>query len=545
MSEAARTIRFIYWEVEPGPLEAGVEYSFAFRAPNGKGVYRVPTGISSAVERLDRWTLEIPEPLAVPEWVKGAIIYQIFPDRFASSGLGDGTGLHPWESEPERWGFKGGDLPGITQRLDYLAELGVDAIYFNPIFTSPSNHRYDTSDYFTVDPLLGGNAALGELVAEAHRRSIRVILDASFNHVHPSFFAFADVMSNGPDSEYWDWFVVSEWPLRLRFRPDQVGALPHLREYLEHLEEEIGVEAEPTSGVGHAIEASYEAWFGVPTMPRVNLANPEARSYMLEVAAYWLREYDVDGWRMDVARYVDPDFWNDFRNTVRRVNPEAYLLAEIMGDTSAWLQGDRFDATMNYTFRDLAIRFLATDDLDGASMVDGLSRMWAQYAWSSTLANQNLIGSHDTPRFLTEAGGEVWRSRLATVLQMTMPGAPGIYYGDEVGLEGGDDPGCRGAFPWESDPMEHEIHRVIRELAGLRRSEPALVTGHWRPMHGADGTIVFQRILEERVVVVALNKSQDPVPYELGESWKEVVWGDGSLAAGVLTIEPRSAVVVA
>ncbi|MEA1903400.1 MAG: glycoside hydrolase family 13 protein [Actinomycetota bacterium] len=549
MARAAQTIRFIYWEVVVGPFVEDVEYSFAFSAPNGKGVYRVPSGISNAVERIDRWKLTASDALDVPDWVKGAGIYQIFPDRFARSEHADDTGLHPWGSPPERRGFQGGDLGGIIRRLDYLSEMGVDVLYLNPIFVSPSNHRYDTVDYYTVDPMLGGNQALKDLVAEAHARSIRVILDASFNHVHPRFFAFADVAEKGPDSEYWDWFVVEEWPVSIRYRSDRAQSDSDFRDYIDGLGTELGFPLISDDGIVRPVQASFEAWYGVPTMPRVNLANPEARSYMLDVAAHWPREYDIDGWRMDVVRYVDPDFWNDFREVVRAVKPDAYLLCEVMGDASPWLQGDRFDATMNYTFRDLCTRFFAAGDLGGDGMIDGLSRMWAQYAWPVTLANQNLIGSHDTGRFLTESAGETWRLRLATVLQLTYPGAPGIYYGDEVGLEGGDEPASRGAFPWEGDPTEHdptehEVHQTLRELGQLRRKEPALVTGEWRPLEGRDGFLTFQRTLGDRRLVVAINRSDEVASFS-DDALSEVLWGEGSVEGSIVTMAPRAAVVVA
>jgi cyclomaltodextrinase len=541
MTESIRTIRFIFWEVVAGPLPGGAEYTFAFKAPNGRGVYRVPSGVASGVERIDRWQLENPDPFTVPSWSQGAVIYQIFPDRFARQGVVDDPSLDEWGAEPDLWARQGGDLPGITERLGYLSDLGVDVIYLNPIFTSPSNHRYDTVDYLQVDPLLGGNQALKEMVTEPHARSVRVILDASYNHVHPRFFAFVDVVEKGPDSPYWDWFVVDEWPVRIRYREDRVADDPRLEGYLQHLRDELGLPIEPVSQGHRSVQAGYDAWYGVPTMPRVNLANPGAREYMLEVAAHWPREFDTDGWRMDVVRYVDPDFWDGFRETVRRVRPDAYLLAEVMGDTSTWLQGDRFDATMNYTFRDLCLRFFADGELDGRGMIDGLSGMWAQYAWPVTLANQNLLGSHDTPRFLTESGGEVWRLRLATVLQLTFPGAPGIYYGDEVGLEGHDDPGCRGAFPWDSDPAKHVVHQTIRQLTALRRSEPALTVGEWRPVDATSDLIVFERVLGTRRLVVGINRSSRSALIAAAAS--EILWGEGRLQRGLFEVAPRSAVV--
>lgn len=535
--------RFGYWSVTLPARE--IEYSFAFRSAEGAPVYVVPTGVAVAVERLDRWRLDpaAARHIDTPAWVRGAVIYQIFPDRFAN---GDATieppDLDPWGSEPKPRRFQGGDLVGITDRIDYLAALGIDAIYLNPIFASPSNHRYDTIDYHQVDPALGGNQALHDLVDAAHARGVRVILDASFNHVHPRFFAFTDLIRRGERSPYRDWFVVHDWPVRLRLRPG-VRTASWMREWVPVWSRELGMEVEEVSSPGPAVETTYETWSGVPSMPRVNLANPEARNYMLDVAARWVRDFDVDGWRMDVARYVDPDFWDDFRRVVKAAKPDAYLLSEIMGDTGAWLQGDRFDATMNYTFRSIALRYLARDTLDGAGFFDEAGRLIAQYPWAVTLANQNLIGSHDTPRFLTEAGGELWRLRLATVLQLTFPGAPGIYYGDEVGLAGANDPGCRGAFPWDIDHAAHPVHRTVTELTGLRRKRRSLVSGTFAPLHTSGSLVVFERVEGRQRTIVAINPGPRKATFHLPRP-ATVRWGTASIDGREVTVPAREATVL-
>jgi glycosidase len=541
MDLVAETRRFTLWEVLAGPLQAGSDYSLAFKAPNGRGVYVSPDGVTNAIERLDRWPLTPPPRSSAPDWAKGAFIYQIFPDRFGRHEDGPRGDTEEWGSPPGRHMFQGGDLPGVTERLGYLEDLGVDVIYLNPVFTSPSNHRYDTVDYYEVDPMLGGNEALSALIESAHSRRIRVILDASFNHVHPRFFAFADVMRHGERSSYWGWFVVSDWPLQIRLRPESASRT--LLEEVERWAAQTGLPVTVADGPGPPVEPSYDSWYGVATMPRVDLSNLEARAYMLDVARYWPREFGIDGWRMDVTRYVDPDFWVDFRQAVHDVNPDAYLLCEVMGDASSWLQGDRFDAVMNYAFRDLCLKFFARDDLDGEGFTDGISHLWSQYSWPATLAGQNLLSSHDTPRLLTECGGEVWRARLATIFQFTFPGAPGVFYGDETGMLGGDDPENRGAFPPEPD-HEHEIHITIAELARLRRAEPALRLGDWRPLIASRGMIAFTRDHEGRRLLVVINTSAtDGRPPATGIS--EVIWGDASLDGDVITVAARSAAVFA
>jgi cyclomaltodextrinase len=539
------TLRFTFWEVRIGPFDGVVEYSLAFRSEAGHPVYVVPTGVSNAVERLDRWTLD-PDlrPVDTPSWARGAVIYQIFPERFHNGDpSNDPPDSMPWGSPPRSRQFQGGDLEGVCQKLDHLEGLGVDAVYLNPVFASPSNHKYDATDYLTIDQAFGGNDALRRLVDEAHARHIKVVLDASFNHVHPRFFAFADLIRRGRRSSYRDWFVVRDWPLRIRYRPHVKGS-PWVRDWLPVWADQVGLPIETAGDEGPAVETTYDSWYGVPTMPRVDLSHPEARAYMLDVARHWVTEYDIDGWRMDVARYVDPDFWLDFRRVVKEAKPHSYLLSEIMGDTRFWLQGDRFDATMNYTFRDLCLRFFARDEIDGAELNDDAVRLLFQYPEAVTLVNQNLLGSHDTPRFLTEAGGELWRLRLATVFQLTFPGAPGIYYGDEVGMEGGDDPECRGAFPWEPDPGEHPMYRTIAGLTRLRRRHRALVDGDWTPVTGAGGLVAFERRSDRSRVLVAVNRDHRRRSFEVAPGWGRVLWGDGEIDGPHVTVKARSALIL-
>lgn len=532
-------MRFTFWEVVAGPFDDKTEFTFAFKSPAGHGVYFVEGGVTNAVERIDRWTMSLPPPLGLPTWGEGMVIYQIFPDRFSSGGT-NGDPTERWGAEPTPTGFQGGDLDGITDRLGYLSDLGVDALYLNPVFVSPSNHRYDTIDYYNVDPRLGGNEALDRLVDKAHGSGLKVFLDASFNHVHPRFFAFRDVAENGPKSEYWSWFVVEEWPLRIGLRSHLLT--PGLVAEIEEWSTEMGVALDELEGEGPPTEPTYEAWYGVATMPRVDLADPGARNYMLGVGAHWVDKYGVDGWRMDVARYVDPDFWDDFRSVVRAVRSDVYLLCEVMGDASDWLQGDRFDATMNYTFRDLCLRFFGPDEEPAERFLDDATRLWAQYPWRVTLANHNLLGSHDTPRILTELGGEQWRMMLAAVFQMTFPGAPGIYYGDEMGMEGGDDPYCRGAFLWDQPEPEPPIRTTYRELAELRSQEPALTVGEWQPMRSQGGLAVYGRQHGHRCVVVAINREEKAVRVESVEV-DEVLWGEATVERRVGEVAARSAAI--
>ncbi|MFM7313539.1 MAG: alpha-amylase family glycosyl hydrolase, partial [Cyanobium sp.] len=254
-----------------------------------------------------------------PAWVADAVVYQIFPDRFRRSGRVEaqrGLALLPWGSDPATAGFQGGDLYGVIEALDGLQELGVSCLYLTPIFSSAAYHRYHTYDYLQVDPLLGGNAALDALIAALHRRGMRLILDGVFNHCGRGFWAFHHLLENGEASPYRDWFTVERWPL-----------VPYPRRRSER--------------------CGYAAWWDLPGLPKFNHANPAVQEHLLQVGRHWL-ERGIDGWRLDVPDEVPLPFWQAFRQMVKAVNPEAWIVGEIWGDPSAWLEPACFDGVMNY-----------------------------------------------------------------------------------------------------------------------------------------------------------------------------------------------------
>ena len=279
-----------------------------------------------------------------PAWVRDAIFYQIFPDRFASSERVHKPGvLEPWDAPPTNHGFKGGDLRGIAERLDYLEDLGITAIYLTPIFSSASNHRYHTYDYFEVDPLLGGDDALRELLDAAHGRGMRVVLDGVFNHTGRGFFPFHHVMETGASSPYRHWFHIDDARLD--------AGRPLL--------------AYPPPGTPPT-ELGYKAWWGLPALPKLNTGHPEVREFLMTVAEYWLR-FGIDGWRLDVPGEIDDEpFWQEFRRRCKAIRPDAYLVGEIWRVAPEWLRGDRFDALMNYPLGEAILGFAGMSNLDMA-----------------------------------------------------------------------------------------------------------------------------------------------------------------------------------
>lgn len=533
------------WELELQAPDAPLRYGIAFRwnPARTRPIHFSPAGITNAFERIDYFVLDPAELTIhdVPSWAQGSIIYQIFPDRFHNGDpANDPSTVVPWGSIPDNRRFQGGDLKGIADKAGYLAELSVDSVYLNPIFASPSTHRYDTVDYMTVDPVLGGNVALRHMVNELHRHDIKVLLDASFNHVHPKFFAFADLVANGPDSDFADWFRVESWPLQVVYRPNATTPDSYAARVAGWFESETGIPVVARDDPGPPLEPTYDSWYGVPTMPRVNLANPAARAFMLDVAAYWVREFDVDGWRMDVVRYVDPDFWPEFKTAVRGEKSDALLIAELAGDSRRWLQGDQFDAAMSYTWRDLCLGLFATHTLSAEEFKEGYLRLLAMYSPAVTAVNHNLLGSHDTERFLTAAGGDVRAFELATLFQMTSPGAAGVYYGDERLMTGENDPFCRAAVAWEDRQASANAGRFA-ELARLRRRYHALRTGAFR-MRDAKGAVVFERSTLAETLIVAFS-GQEAVRVEAAGDLVHSI-GDVTFESGALTIGPRSAAVI-
>jgi neopullulanase len=444
-----------------------------------------------------------------PDWVRDAVFYQVFLDRFASSSRVVKPGLlEPWDAPPTDYGFKGGDLLGVTERLPYLADLGITALYLTPVFASASNHRYHTYDYFSVDPLLGGVAALRELLDAAHGRGMRVVLDGVFNHTGRGFWAFHHVLENGGGSPYRDWF---------HFDPSALDGRRPLRPYPRQPggndapDRPPGLATDDPLGDESLWRFGYRAWWGLPALPKLNLANPDAREHVLAAAEHWLRA-GVDGWRLDVPTEIhEPGFWEEFRRRMRAVNPHAYLVGEIWHDAPEWLAGDRFDALMNYPLAQAILGFAAQGALDeravrahpeyGRSVVrrDGpafaaeLERLTSLYDRAVIDVQLNLLGSHDSPRFRTMAGRDPAAYALAVLLQATLPGAPCTYYGDEVGLEGGLDPDCRRAFPWDEAAWDPDAVAWTRTAYAARHALPALRRGSFRIVGAHRDAVAFVR----------------------------------------------------
>lgn len=477
---------FDYWQAEIKPDFKRVSYCFGLVSGeervwmNQRGFYcEKPHNISGLFEFP---FINAEDIYTIPDWVKDSVFYQIFPERFENGDKSnDPEKIEPWGVKPNFKSFYGGDLQGVMNRLDYLYELGVNAIYFTPIFEAPSNHKYDTKNYFKIDSHFGDKEKLRELVSLCHERGIRVILDAVFNHSGLLFEPFQDVLKNGEESSYKDWFHIKEFPVKTE---------------LVH---------------------NYHSFSFSPNMPKLNTGNKAVREYLLRAARYWIEETDIDGWRLDVANEVDHSFWREFRAVVKDAKPDAYIVGEIWQDSMPWLQGDQFDAVMNYPFTDAVLEFFAHRNISAEDFSARLGGLFASYPLQANEAAFNLLDSHDTARLLNMCHENKDRMRLAALFQLTYGGVPCIYYGDEVGMTGGNDPDCRGTMVWEDEKQDREMLGFYRKLISLRRMHPALRVGIFRFIKAEGEVVVYERRLEDEIFYILINNSEVEREIEIEE----------------------------
>ena len=411
----------------------------------------------------------------VPDWANDAVVYNIFPDSFASSkcavtGVGSEKRLGCALSRSRL----GGTINGIRSNLDYIASLGVNCLYLNPVFAAGQYHKYDTIDYLHIDPCFGTDEDFRALVDESHVRGIRVILDGVFNHCGAQFFAFRDVLEKQGQSRYAGWFYRLQFPVRY---PD-AGEKPN-----------------------------YECFCYERLMPKLDTANPEVRDYLCGVGEHWLREYGTDGWRLDVADEVDDAFWREFRRRCKAVKSDALLIGEVWGDARHWLGGDMLDSAMNYDFRNHCRHFFAEGNIDARTFAGRCADMLMRYKRQTASVQLNILDSHDTGRFLSLCGGDTRRLKLAALFMCCFVGMPCIFYGDELAVEGQDELDYRCAMPWQDG--DRDLLRFYREVIALRRAHPALRHGELRFLRAEPGehVLVFERKTGVERLVITINAS--------------------------------------
>jgi alpha-glucosidase len=443
------------------------------------------------------------------QWVWSQVFYQIFPERFydgdPSNNVKENEYLYngkpvvskAWNELPDRKQgvreFYGGDLEGIRQKLPYLQELGITALYLNPIFTSPSSHKYDTIDYETVDPHFGGNAAFVKLCADLKANNIRLMLDAVVNHT----------------SERHPWFdLAGEYEVAGAFKSKDAKT----RSFYTFLDDE-----------------RYVSFYGVRTMPILNFASEDVQRYIYKdedaMLRKWLRPpYSIDGWRFDVIHMLGEEgsakgnssHVRGFRAALRQENPEAYVLGEHFFEATKWLQGDQEDGAMNYYGFTLPLRqFLSGIEprgykvqLDAKDFDLLLQRARAKLPFPIQLSQFNFLGTHDSSRISTMLKNDAALIKLAVTMLFTYIGVPCVYYGDEVGLEGGDDPDCRRTFPWEETLWNHDLRQHYQNLIALRKDAKVLQEGAFVPLYAEGDVYAYARVLQNQSVITVLNRGE-------------------------------------
>lgn len=420
----------------------------------------------------------------VPAWVSETVWYQIFPERFANGdSTNDPAGTKPWRpaDHPGREDYYGGDLQGVLDHLDDLAALGVNGLYFCPVFKASSNHKYDTIDYFEIDPDFGDKALFAKVVAGAHERGMKVMLDAVFNHLGNQSPQWQDVLAKGKESRYVDWFHIRQWPLT-----------PY---------------RDPTKGEG---DPQFDTFAFGPGMPKLNTANPEVQDYLLDIATYWLREFDIDAWRLDVANEVDHHFWRRFRQAVTAVKPDCYVLGEVWHSAQPWLNGDEFSGVMNYPFTQQIEDHFLTGKTDAATLEARLFDQLMLYRDQTNQAMLNMLDSHDTPRLLTVAGEDQDKALAALAFTFLQTGAPCIYYGTEMGMSGDNDPDDRKPMDWRK--LNGPVWQAVHTLVAFRRAHAAVLgTGTTAYTVTAAGLIQVTRQLAETTITGWFNTGEHPV----------------------------------
>ena len=415
------------------------------------------------------------EMFEVPQWAANKVVYQIFPSRFAASQPVD---KELWYKAPiTHMDDLHGNLRGIIEHLDYIQNLGIDILYMTPIFKSNSCHKYDTIDYYQIDPSFGTTEDLRELVQKAHERGMKVVLDAVYNHTGRDFFAFQDILENGEKSRYLDWYFIDELPPK-----GEMGEIPN-----------------------------YKCFGYYGGMPKLNLKNPEVEKYITDVACYWIKECDIDGWRMDVGDEISHFFWKNFRKAIKAVKKDMLIIGEIWHYAGDFLEGDEWDTVMNYPFYLNMIDLLADTRINVSQFVQNLGYLEGRLNKKCYPLMWNLIDSHDTARFLHLCNDNKKKQHLAAAFQLLLPGMPMVYYGDEFAMPGANDPDCRRGMYWDEEYQDKEMFKWYKKLLQIRKTHTCVVDGELIEISARDEeeTIVMIRKNGEETIAMIFNCSTE------------------------------------
>lgn len=432
-----------------------------------------------------------------PDWVTNTVWYQIFVERFCNGNPSiSPENVKDWRSADKSVkynDFFGGDIPGITSKLDYLSNLGITGLYLTPICASPSNHKYNTISYTKIDPHFGTDDDMKHMVSEAHKRGIRVMMDGVFNHSGDMFKPWQDVVKNGPASKYYDWFCINQWPF---------------------------------SNFGTNSKTGKYYTFGFfDGMPKLNTSNPKVIKYIIKVVSEWIKKYDIDGIRLDVANEVSHHFCKELRLALRAIKPDFYILGEIWNDSIPWLHGDEFDSVMNYSFGDALTDFITDKKMTALNLEHAINRCFTMYPKQVNRVLFNLLDSHDTERLMTKLKSASDFCQILSLL-FTLPGSVCIYYGTEIAMEGGPDPDCRRCMPWKEIFKGDYYDKIsfTKELINLRKTHPALVSTIYKFDEAYEDTriISIKKTSEDssnpEEIVITLNCDDKVLPIDIDKN---------------------------
>ena len=446
-----------------------------------------------------------------PSWVEGTVWYQIMSDRFCRGSHGPKrVPLKDWNDRETVTGFDfyGGDLRGIIEKLPYLQELGITGIYLLPVFLSNSNHKYNTSDYETIDPDFGTEEDMVELVEKAHALGIRVMVDAVFNHSGTEFFAWKDVWEKGEGSRYFDWFCIHKLPFERKRASLRDGR--------------------------------FDGFAFIDSMPKLNTGNPEVVDYCIARCRHWVKDWHVDGIRFDVGNEVSHQFLKAVNAALKPLNPELFLLGEIWHDSIQWLQGDEYDSVMNYPFFESLHNFWVDEDSTSRDLMYAMNRVYSLYPEQVNRCIFNFLDTHDTLRALNRCGSlDVFYQQLAVL--MTMPGTACVYYGTEIAMPGGHDPDCRRTMPWDEIAAGDHADAMaeLKKLIALRKNCPATRGAQiqWQPDPANPRLVCYHRVFGSQQLRVCLNASQAGIPLTANAPLYARHYRDGILHPGGILIE--------
>ncbi|MGO4995035.1 glycoside hydrolase family 13 protein [Jeotgalibaca porci] len=516
MEKIASTDLHDYWMIDTDEYVKRMAYAFHIYGEDGSDVIYNDRGVYPYLkESLENSGLYFRLPyfhesdrFKAPEWVKETVWYQIFPERFSNGDKkNDPENVLEWDSRDvlTRTDFYGGDIQGIMDKLDYLQDLGINGLYLTPIFRAPSNHKYDTTDYYEVDPDFGDKALFRSFVEEAHKRGMRVMLDAVFNHIGAESTQWRDVAEYQEESRYKDWFFIKEHPVpsaeEIRNRP------PETIEHVENL--------------------PYETYAYVPMMPKINTHNPEVQEYLLNIATYWIKEFDIDGWRLDVANEVDHAFWRKFNEACLAVKPDLYILGEIWTSSRSWLDGEQFHGVMNYSLVGNIIDYFVEKQIPTRKMANVLNEQLMQYRKQTQETMFNMLDSHDVPRILTMANGDIDLVKATLTFMFMMHGTPCIYYGTEVGMMGGADPQNRRCMVWDEEQQDRVMYDFTKELIAFRKEfQPLLSYGFlkWDIVLDEEKVVGVKRHIGDEALIAYFNQGEEDFTIEKDPNAK-VVFG--------------------